>query len=182
MKLLFSLFFMIISFGWASSQELALTTNFVDYANMGTLNIEASYGVAKNWSVNAGAKYNPFSYRKNGEEARSRQRTVSAGVRYWPWHIYSGWWLSGSARYQEYNHGGFSSLLTSEGDRFGLSVGGGYTYMLSPKLNLEFGVAFWTGYDVYTSYACPTCGKKLEEGGRFFFFPSDLLLGLSYIF
>lgn len=172
-----------ILFCWqASSQELAISTNFVDYANMGTLNLEASYGVAKNWSLTASAKYNPFSYRVDGDELRSRQRAFAAGVRYWPWHIFSGWWLSGTVRYQEYNHGGFSSPLTSEGDRFGLGLAAGYTYMLSSRFNLELGAGVWTGYDVFTTYACPTCGKKLGDGEKFFFFPSDLLLGLTYVF
>lgn len=175
--------FLLFSFVLPSqSQELALSTNFVDYANFGTLNLEASYGVSKNWSISAGTKYNPFNYRVKGEVVQNRQRSFSAGVRYWPWHIYSGWWFSAQVRYQEYNNGGIKSPQTTEGDRFGAVLGTGYSYMLAPYLNLELGLAFWSGYDIYTGYACQSCGKKIQEGEKYFILPSDILLGLTFIF
>lgn len=173
---------MLLTARQLGAQDLSISTNVIDYVNLGTFNLEASYGISKNWTVNASAKYNPFTYRPQGDELRSRQRSVSAGVRYWPWHIFSGWWLSTSLRYQEYNIGGYESLMTQEGDRFGGTFGGGYSYMLTPSLNLEFGLSFWTGYDIYTRYACATCGKKLGDGTKFFMLPSDILLGLTYIF
>ena len=40
----------------ARAQELAVSTNVVDYANLGTLNLEASYGFDRHWTVNAGLK------------------------------------------------------------------------------------------------------------------------------
>lgn len=163
-------------------QEFAVSTNFADYADFGTLNIEASYGLAQHWSLNAGMKYNPFTYNPDGEPLQKRQRSLSTGARYWPWHIYSGWWLSGAVRVQEYNIGGITSPETTEGNRFGGGLGLGYTCMLSPKFNLDIGAGFWSGYDVYTTYSCPTCGRKIAEGRKFFFLPADILLALSYIF
>ena len=113
---------------------------------------------------------------------QARQRTVSLGGRYWPWHIHSGWWLSGKAQYQEYNRGGLTEAETSEGDRIGGSLGGGYTYMLSPSLNLEIGAGVWAGYERYTTYACPECGRVVGQGERRFVLPNDFLLGLVYVF
>ena len=81
----------------ASAQELALSTNFVDYARTGTANLETSYALARHWSVNVGVKYD-----SGGE---MRQQLYSVGGRYWPWHIYSGWWLSGKMQYQEFYYG-----------------------------------------------------------------------------
>ncbi len=163
-------------------QQFSLSTNFADYADFGTLNLEMSYAVAQHWSLNAGMKYNPFTYNPDGETLQKLQRSLSTGARYWPWHIYSGWWFSGAVRYQEYNIGGISSPQTTEGDRFGGGLGLGYTYMLSPKLNLDIGAGFWSGYDAYTTYSCPRCGRKIGEGRKFFVLPSDILLALSYIF
>ena len=164
------------------AQDFALSANAADLANFGTFNLEASYAMAQHWSVNAGIKYNPFSFSRGDSTFQNRQRSLSAGTRYWPWHIYSGWWLSGAVRYQEYNSGGFSSPETSEGDRFGGSVGGGYTYMVAPHINLDFGLGIWAGYDIYRTYSCPTCGKVIGEGRKYFFLPSDILIALSYIF
>lgn len=182
MKKLFITFCLAMSVLSLRAQELALSTNFADYAELGTLNLEASYGVARNWSVSAGAKYNPFTYKIKGNAVQSRQRSFSAGVRYWPWHIFSGWWFSAQVKYQEYNRGGISSPVTFEGDRFGAVLGTGYSYMLAPYLNLELGLALWSGYDIYTRYACQSCGKKTGEGGKYFILPSDILLGLTFIF
>ena len=166
----------------ASGQEFALSTNLADYAELGTLNFSASYGVSRHWSLNADLKYNPFTYKKEESLLQHRQRSISAGARYWPWHIFSGWWLSAAVKYQEYNSGGLVSAVTTEGDRFGGSFGGGYTFMLAPFLNFDFGLELWTGYDSYTTYACPSCGKKVGEGGKIFLLPADILLGLSFIF
>ncbi len=167
----------------AEAQEFSVSTNLADYADLGTLNLEASYGIARHWSLVAGVKYNPFTFNPDSDDtAQKRQRSVSGGARFWPWHIFSGWWLYGAVRYQEYNEGGLSSPLTSEGDRFGGSLGIGYTYMLSPKLNIDIGAGVWSGYDIYKTYSCPTCGRKIDEGRKYFILPSDIMLALSYIF
>jgi len=169
---------------WAGccAQEFALSTNMLDYANFGTVNLQASYGFDRHWSLNAGMKYNPFSFNEGESESRNKQLSYSVGARFWPWHIYSGWWLSGGVRYQEYNSGGITSVQTSEGDRFGGSLGGGYTYMLNTHLNLDFGVGIWGGYDIFTTYACQTCGKVISDGRKYFVRPSDIMLALTYIF
>lgn len=180
--LMVSLFAATLCPALSRAQEFALSTNVLDYANLGTLNLQASYGIDRHWSLNAGMKYNPFSFNKGEKESRSRQMSYSAGARFWPWHIYSGWWLSGGIRYQEYNAGGFKSVQTSEGDRFGGSLGGGYTYMLNPHFNIDFGLGLWAGYDVFTTYACQTCGRVVAEGGKYFIKPSDVTLALTYIF
>lgn len=164
------------------AQDISISTNFIDYASLGTLNLEASVGLAQHWSVNAGVKYNPFSYNTSEESVRLKQRQINAGARYWPWHVYSGWWLSGLIAYQEYNEGGLVSAQTSEGDRFGAGLGVGYTYMLNAHFNLDLGLGVWAGYDIYTTYSCASCGRVLGEGGQFFILPSNILLALTYLF
>lgn len=163
-------------------QELAVSTNIVDYVNLGTMNIEASYGFSRHWSVEAGVKYNPFSFGEGEDAVQNRQRAFSAGAKYWPWHIYSGWWVAGHVRYQEYNAGGLVSQETSEGDRFGSALQGGYSYMVSQHLNLNLGVGVWAGRDVYKVYSCPSCGRVLDHGSKFFVLPSDIIVALAYIF
>lgn len=168
--------------GLLYGQEFSVSTNVLDYVNLGTLNLEASVGVAQHWSVNAGLKYNPFTFDGGEKDIRNRQRSYSAGARYWPWHVYSGWWLSGKLRYQEYNSGGFISPETSEGDRFGGGFSGGYTYMVNPHLNVDMGFGMWAGYDSYITYACQTCGRVIGKGGKYFVLPADIVISLSYIF
>lgn len=168
----------------AGAQKVAVSTNLAGLANWGTLNCEGSWAVARHWSLTAGLRYNPFTFQGGADDGtrQLRQRTFALGTRYWPWHIYSGWWLSAKAQYQEYNIGGFSSPETREGDRFGAALGGGYTYMLSRHFNLEAGAGAWAGMDRYTLYACPTCGRTLDKGNRKFLMLNEVLLGLTYVF
>lgn len=166
----------------ASAQNMSVSTNIADYANLGTFNAEASYAFARHWSINAGVKYNPFSFGDGDRIVQSKQRSIAMGARFWPWHIYSGWWLSGKVRFQEYNTGTSASEYTAEGDRLGGSLAGGYSYMLNAHLNLEVGLGAWAGYDNYVRYSCPRCGRVVGEGSRFFLLPDDIVLSFSYVF
>lgn len=158
----------------AGAQELSVSTNIADYAGSGAANIEASYGFARHWTLTSALKYDPLG--------TDRQRTLSLGGRYWPWHIYSGWWLSGKMQYQEFRSAVSADGPASEGDRYGAGLAGGYARMLSKHLNVDLGIGLWGGYGTYTTYACPRCGRTLDSGGRGFVLPNDIILALSYIF
>ena len=111
-----------------------------------------------------------------------RQQSYSIGARLWPWHTWSGWWFAGKIRYQEYNFGGIRSPETREGDRFGGGLYAGYTYMLGPHLNIEFGLGLWSGLDVYKCYSCPVCGVTLKSGKTRFILPDDIMISFAYVF
>lgn len=163
-------------------QDFALSTNALDYLNLGTFNAEMSYSVARHWTATAGFKYNPFIFGDEGAEFTSRQRSFAAGARYWPWHVYSGWWFSGKMQWQEFNVGGITGRRSKEGDRMGAGAAVGFTYMLGKHLNLDFGAGFWAGYEDYTVYLCPVCGVTEEAGKKLFLLPNDVAVALSYIF
>ena len=147
-----------------NAQKASLSTDLLGYANF--------------------VKYNPFTFDlgEGKEDARNRQQTYLAGVRWWPWNVYSGWWLGGKMQYQEYNTGGIFSRKTREGDRYGAGVAGGYSYMLGRHLNLDFGIGLWGGMDRYSVYECPVCGVTSSSGAKFFILPSDIMVALSYVF
>ncbi|MBO5499507.1 MAG: DUF3575 domain-containing protein, partial [Bacteroidales bacterium] len=107
------------------AQNWSVSTNLVDYASLGTLNIEASAGIARRMTAVASVRVNPWTFHKGDydRQMQNRHQTYAAGIRYWPWHIYSGWWISGMVQYQEYNRGGIISQRTEEGDAYGLSLG-----------------------------------------------------------
>ena len=166
------------------AQKFSLSTDVLGYAKLGTLNIDASYAVSRHWSFLAGARYNPFTFHKGDPQRQfqHRQQAYSAGVRLWPWHIWSGWWFACKLRYQEYNQGGIVSQTTEEGDRFGAGLYCGYTHMLTPHLNLEFGVGVWGGMESYKRYSCPVCGPLTECGEGMFVLPDDFMISLAYVF
>lgn len=168
----------------SEAQTVSLSTNLLDYACLGTLNADVSYSLSRRWSVTAGARYNPFTFRKGDpdKQFQLRQQSYSLGARLWPWHTWSGWWFAGKLRYQEYNSGGIRSLETREGDRFGAGLYAGYTYMMTSHLNIEFGLGLWSGLDVYRCYSCPVCGVTLESGKTHFILPDDIMISLAYVF
>lgn len=166
------------------AQTFSVSTDLLGYARLGTMSLDVSYAVARRWSLTAGVRYNPFTFRKGDPERQfqNRQQSYSVGMRLWPWHTLSGFWFAGKIRYQEYNRGGIISPKTEEGDRFGAGLYAGYTHMLSSHFNLEFGLGLWTGYSIYTEYSCPVCGITQLSGNRLFLLPDDVMISLVYVF
>lgn len=167
-----------------SAQRMSVSTDIAGYADFGTLNAELSCSVSRHWSAVAGVRYNPFMFKAGDDnhDVSSRQRSFSAGGRYWLWHVYSGWWFGGKLQYQEYNRGGIRGPETREGDRYGAGISGGFTYMLSRHFNFEVSAGLWGGYDVFRVYDCPVCGLTDSEGRGAFLLPNDISLSISYLF
>lgn len=168
----------------AEARKFVLSTNVLDYANFGTLNVEGGFGIARKWSLGVSAKYNPFVFNRGipGKQVQNKQQSYAAGVKYWPWHVWSGWWVAANLRYQEYNAGGIVSQKTEEGDRFGAGLSAGYSLMVHPHLNLDFGLGLWTGWSSFIRYSCPSCGTTETRGKKVFLLPDNILLSLVYVF
>lgn len=168
----------------SSAQRFSFGTNVADWLSLGTMNASASAAVARHVTLNGEARVNPWTFNTNDGETQlqNRHQTYSAGVRWWPWYVYSGWWLGLSAQYQEYNRGGIFSRRTEEGDAFGAVLSGGYTLMLHEHLNLDMGAGGWGGQTAYTAYDCPRCGRISESGQKWFVLPAELYLSLIWIF
>ena len=166
------------------AQNWSVSTNVLDYVSLGTMNAEVSAGVGRRVTIEASARVNPWTFHKGdpSRQMQNRHQTYALGMRYWPWHIYSGWWISADAQYQEYNRGGIISQKTGEGDAFGLSAGAGYSLMLHEKLNLDFGVTLWAGQKTFISYACPSCGRITDKGSKWFVMPNEIRVAIQYIF
>ena len=177
----------------ATAQTWAVAVNTADAMELGTLGVEGSAAVGQHWSIHAGAKVNPWTFGRkdtsngmfnepNPDQKQNRKQVYAAGVRWWPWNVYSGWWAGAKAQYQEYNRGGVLTETSQEGDAFGAGFAGGYSLMLKEHWNLDFGLGFWTGWTKYTTYACPSCGKVVDEGQKWFILPNEAILSLVYIF
>ena len=167
----------------AGAQRYSVGTNAVDWIALGTLNAEASAAVSPKVSLHAGAALNPWTFRAGKPESQMQMRHNSywGGLRWWPWHVYSGWWAGASLRYSVYNGGGVLSRESEEGDAFGMGLWGGYSVMLSSLWNLDLGLGAWGGWKKYTRYACPVCGLTLETGEKLFWLP-DARIAIQLIF
>lgn len=78
--------------------------------------------------------------------------------------------------------GGLLGRETREGDRVGAGLYSGYSYMLSSHFNIEFGLGFWAGLDMYRKYSCPICGITVDSGRKAFILPDDLMISIVYVF
>ena len=163
--------------------RLAVSQNAADWLRLGTLNAELQYSVHRDWTLQAGARYNNWTWRTGRpDQFEDRRQTYYLGARWWPWYTYSGWWAGTKLQYEEYNRGGIVSPETEEGDAFGLGLGAGYALHLNRWLNAEFGLYGWGGMTRYVTYACPYCGLRTDAGTKPFFLPDELRIALQFIF
>lgn len=166
-----------------TAQRFSVGTDATEWLLLGTINADASVAVSQHFSLHAGAALNPWTYLKNEPEKQlqARQMDLWGGARWWPWHVYSGWWAGMDARYKVYNVGGILKRQTEEADAYGVRLWGGYSIMLSEHWNLDLGVGLWGGWKKYTIYSCPSCGVILEQGGKVFVLP-DARVAVQLIF
>lgn len=181
-KLFFVMLFM--SLGLVSNaQKWAVGTNFVDYANFGTINIEGSVAVDRHWTIEAEWDYNPWTFNAGqSDQFQNRSLSASAGTRYWPWHVYAGWWFKANAQYQIYNRGGLLQESAEEAEAYGAGAAFGYALLLGERVNLDFGFGLWGGKKIYTTYRCTNCGRIIDQGETWFMLPDDISVSLYYIF
>lgn len=165
--------------------QVALSTDLVDWANFGTVNLETGVSLHQHFSVHAGAKYNPWNFKTHnlGLALYNKQTTAYAGFRYWPWYVLSGWWIGAQAQYTDYAETGVWRHALDTGKAMGGGVSFGYTLMLHENLNLEFGAGVWAGRRFeHTLYCCPDCMKVRENGPGNFVALNDISISLMYVF
>ena len=169
------------------AQELSLSSNLLDWANLGTVNLQVGCSFSRHLSLHAGGRYNNWNYGsvERGNPFQNRARTAWLGVRYWPWNVYSSWWFGARAQVEEYNRGGLlRQPTTEEGSAVGAGFSLGYNRMLSKHWNLDFGLGVWAGRAWYTQYRCPRCGRVLQANEtKWFILPSNATqISIVYVF
>lgn len=167
----------------ANAQKMSFGTNGIGYLALGTINGEFSVGLTRNWSILLSGAYNPFTYNKESErQFQHKEATVALGTRYWPWHLFSGWFMGSRVLASQYNRGGLLTPTSEEGELIGIGLNGGYSLMIAKNINIEFGAGVLFGGRQYTSYECPRCGRIISQSKKFFISPDNLLLQFVILF
>ena len=170
---------------YSHARRFSLSTNVVDYLNLCTLNLEASCGLNRHWTLNAGVRYNPFTYPRPGDDSQmqNRRQSYELGVRAWPWHVFSGWWIAARCQYSDFSDTGIWRYALNEGKALGASLSFGYTLMLSKHFNMEFGAGVWGGRLLeHNLYHCPQCMRIRESGPKAFIAPDNISVSVMYLF
>ncbi len=152
----------------AHAQKITIETNLADAALLGTISAKAALRTGDRWSIGAGVRYNGWSFRPDDDPRafQDRRRTFYAGPEWRPADTCGGIWATARLQFEQYNRGGlFGRPATEEGDAFGLSFGGGYSFRLNDRLRLDTGILFWGGVKKYADYARPRCGRCLVKDG-----------------
>lgn len=164
----------------ASAQNMYIATNTLDYINFGTINGEFGLSPWAKCSFYIRGRYNPFTYRFD-KQLQNRVVSGALGAKYWFWYSNSGWFINSHISYHKYNTGGIFDSYAYEGDAISITAGGGYALILNKKWNLDFGIGVQGGYTSYVKYACPRCGKVMENNKKIYMAPSNIMLQLSYM-
>lgn len=169
----------------AFAQKVAVSTNAADWLSLGTMNAEVSLSLAQHFSIYAGLKENPWEFHQQNPvmTVRNQMDAFYAGVRWWPWYVYSGWWLSMRGQYRKYSYCGVWRPALEEATSIGGGISAGYSLMMGKHLNLDFGMGVWGGVlKGYVLYCCPQCMDIRDSGERPFIRPDDIRVCISYVF
>ena len=166
------------------AQKVSVSTDIVDWAYLWTVNGEVNVSVDQHFTVLAGGKINPWKFdKKSGEEFYDYQMTAYAGARYWPWHVFAGWWIGAKAQYSSFERTGIINQTLKTGKSVGAGLSAGYTFMLNERLTLEVGAGFWGGSRLkYAEYDSPATMNPLETKRKGFIAADELTVALMYIF
>ena len=166
------------------AQNLSLSTNFVDWGFFGTANLTFESAFSKHFSMEVGAKYNPWTFKKNSDRPiMNQQITGFVSAKYWFWYVYSGWWMSAKAKYNDYTQTGLIRYSLDEGKSVGAGLAFGYSYMLGKHFNIDLSLGLWGGrtFD-YVSYDSAARKKVLKSGNKWFLGPDNIEVALKYVF
>lgn len=164
------------------AQKWSIGTNLLDYANFLTINAEAGVSLHQHWSLTAEGRYNPFYFQGRSSKIQNKKLAISAGARYWPFFVYSGFYYGARLQWCRYSSGGIFSQKAREGDAFGMGLNFGYSLMLTKHLNIEFGIGLWFGGTTFREYRSLPCGKLTDWGSKAFIAPDDIQINILYYF
>lgn len=178
-RLLVVLSFLLVTALPGRAQIVAVQTNLLDYAALGTLNLQAQVSFAQNYSVFVDGRINPWKFGNPEDPTQLAHKKLSAGLRFWPWYVYSGWWVGASVQWSDFTRRKFFKLpdvVAKNGVGGALSFG--YSFMLHKNLNLDLGAGICvTRYSSYVVNNIPD-----DKGSQTFVEPDFLSVSLVYVF
>lgn len=185
-KLIVIILLMICAPKVADAQKWAVSTNALSWANLATVNAEGSVSVHKHFTFNTGFTVNPWQMTTNTYvNLKNRQYGGYVGMKYWPWHVYSEWWVGIKAQYKHFEQVGLLSANLMQGDALGGGLSGGYTFLISEHFNVDLGLGVWGGRLIkYREFEgnVELESKLVDMGPRNFLFLDNVMVSLVYIF
>lgn len=166
------------------SRYWALSTNLLGYADLLTLNFELQYAFGRHWSLDMAGKFNGLTLKKDTEgQLMDRKSVASVGAKYWPWYVFSGWWVSGFMRTESFSRSNLTKTMGfRSGDSYGAGISAGYALILTKWFNLDFGVGAWGGYRTTSTYEFPDLEHSTGRTSKGFIDVADITVSAMFVF
>ena len=159
--------------------RLCVSTNIPTWLLLGTANAELYLATGNHWSVQAGIKYNPFTYAGGTSgQLHIRQLTPSADIRYWADSVWHGWWAGAGVVVSEYSLALPCCERYLDGNLAGTKLISGYDFALSDWLSLSLGAGVAVAWHRTSYYQRPVCGRLKDKRKGVTIFPSDIIVAM----
>ena len=157
-------------------KKWTVSTNALSWLNLGTINLEGGMSLNEHLSLNAGITANPWEIdTPTLVRLQNKQYGTHVGVKYWPWHTFSEWWIGAKVQYKFFDQVGLLTAAQTKGHALGAGISAGYSFMITENFNLDFGLGVWGGRLLGFEY-----GNELSP--RNFIFIDNIMVSLVYIF
>lgn len=179
-------------FGFVASpaQQVALKTNLL-YDATATPNLGVEIGVNDKHTLQIFYGLHPWKFGHADDQKFLKHWVVNPEWRHWFCHRFNGSFLGIHAFGGQYNASRikmpFGWWKELEDNRFeGWFIGGGvsygYQWILARHWNLEAAIGVGAAYIRYDKYGCGECGRKLDDGNKFYIGPTKLAVSMMYLF
>lgn len=132
-KLILFLAFVMLLVPSVQAQRIAVKTNLVGWAAMGTVNLGVEPALWSQWTLAIDGYYNPFSY---DQGRQTKMWGIQPELRYWFCQKYSGHFIGLHGQYADYDYG--MNKYRYNGSFSGLGLSYGYSLPLATRWRLEF--------------------------------------------
>ena len=172
----------------AKAQKVALKTNALHWAVMGSPNAALEFAMGPKVTLDLYGGGNLWKYEKPLEV---RHWLVQPELRYWFCEVFNGTFVGLHGHYGQYNIGGIDLPVGRlknlkdyryEGYFYGAGLSLGHQWILSKHLNLEASLGGGWARTPYKKYECPVCSPLLDESTYDYFGLTRATLSLTYFF
>ena len=163
--------------------QAAVKTNLLVWGTA-TPNVAVEFGLARKWTLDVSAGYNPFALKKGGI---NKVGFIQPEVRYWFCQRFEKHFVGLHGLYGRFNVGDLDLLTTTfEKHRYkgwgaGAGLSYGYHLPMSKRWAWEFTVGIGYVYLEYDKYRCYDCDQHIAKKNRHYLGPTKAGISLIYM-
>lgn len=163
--------------------QVALTWNAADLVETGQISVGTTIPLAKHLSFNLDLKCYPWTTNDFGKtEFQNLNTVVQPGIRYWFWHVNSGFWMNTAFKWKAKRFRQVGVEEWTNQNIYGLVETVGYSLMLGKHMNLNFGIGGGIGMNQEPRSIYSWREFGLGDDGKLFLEYAEPVVGISIVF